>query len=267
MKAARAIAGGLAVAAIGTFAYVRAADEPVGYVGKGNIVVQSTIMGDTKITLGGDVAMEERGPRLRVDVLSLAIPGTSGTLSALISTQLFPPGGFTVVYDRSAGAFTVWSSSRQRFYTSASAGTQSAGQPIAASAATAIVEGGDLFSAFSFARSLKDDTAFNVSLGLAGHQTVNGHPATGMNFQYDRKTKAGADLELHGTFQFADDLDGVPVEITVAGKGGSLPDSAFRLDFSSLTKQTPPDEDFEVPAGYTRATSLGDVIGKTLPGI
>jgi hypothetical protein len=266
MKAAHAIAAGLILAAVGAFAYVRAADEPAGYVGKGNIVVQSTIMGDTKITLGGDVAMEERGPRLRVDVLSLAIPGTSGTLSALISTQLFPPGGFTIVYDRTAGAFTVWSPSKQRYYTSAIAGTQPEGQPIAGPA-TAIVEGGDLFSAFSFARSLKDDAEFNVSLGLAGHQVVNGHPATGMNFQYDRKTKAGAGLELHGTFQFADDLDGVPVEISVAGKGGSIPESAFRLDFSTLTKQTPPDEDFEVPAGYTRATSMGDVIGKTLPGI
>ena len=267
MKAAYAIAGGLIVAAVGTFAYVRAADEPSGYVGKGNIVVQSTIMGDTKITLGGDVAMEERGPRLRVDVLSLAIPGTSSTISALISTQLFPPGGFTIVYDRTAGAFTVWSPSKQRYYTSAGAGELSSAQPGAAGPAAAIVEGGDLFSAFAFARSLKNDSAFNVSLGLAGHQTVNGHPATGLNFQYDRKTTSGAALDLHGTFEFADDLDGVPVEITVAGKGGSIPDSAFRLDFSSLTKQTPPDEDFEVPAGYTRATSMGDVIGKTLPGI
>jgi hypothetical protein len=88
-----------------------------------------------------------------------------------------------------------------------------------------------------------------------------------MNFQYARTTKTGSAIELHGTFEFADDLDGVPVEITVAGKGGTMPDSAFRLDFSTLTKQTPPDQDFEVPAGYTRATSMGDVIGKTLPGI
>lgn len=265
MRYAYAAAGVAAAIALGAFAYVRAADEPAGYTGKGQLVVQTSILGpENKITVGGDIALEERGSQLRIDVLSLAIPGTSATISTLISTQLLPPGGFTVVYDRKAGTYTVWSNAKKIYYTSTAGATPSAPLPVSG-AAVAVVGGNDLFSAFSFARSLKDDAAFTVSLGLAGHQTVNGHPATGLNFAYARTTKTGDALEMHGTFQFADDLDGVPVEITVAGKSKALPDSALRLDFSSLVKATLPDSDFEVPPGYTRAGGLGDVIGRGLP--
>jgi hypothetical protein len=247
--------------AIGGFAYVRAADEPSGYVGKGQLVVRTAIGGSDTVTIGGDVAMEERGSRLRVDVLSLAIPGTSVTMSTLLATQLFPPGGFSVVYDRTDSSFTVWSNAKQRYFTTGIATPQPATSgPQGAQTGS----GGDLFSLFAFAKSLKNDSAFNVSLGLAGHQTVNGHPATGLNFQYQRTTTANDTIDVHGTLQFADDLDGLPIEISVAGKSRSFPESAFRLDFSSLVKQTPPDADFAPPPGYARVSNLGDVIGKSL---
>jgi hypothetical protein len=261
---------------LGAFAYVRAADEPSGYVGSGQLVVQTTLGGDTKITVGGNIAIEEHGSLLRIDVLSLGIPGTNATTSSLmsaVSTQLFPPGGFTIVYDRKASTYTVWSNARHAYYTNASDSVESAPVSGAAGAlpltgaAVGIVAGNDLFSAFSFARSLKDDSAFTLSFSLAGHQTVNGHPATGLNFQYARTTKTGDALDLHGTFQFADDLDGLPVEITAAGHSRSIPDSAFRLDFSSLVKQSPPDADFVPPPNYSRANTLGDVIGKSLTGM
>jgi hypothetical protein len=265
MRYVYAAAAAAAVVA-GAFAYVRAAaDESTGYTGKGQLVVQTSIGGpDNKITIGGDIALEERGSQLRIDVLSLGIPGMSATISTLVSTQLLPLGGFTVVYDRKAATYTVWSSAKRVYYSSASGAAQNG--PVTG-AAVAVVGANDLFSAFSFARSLKDDAAFTLSLGLAGHQTINGHPATGLNFQYARTTKTGDALEMHGTFEFADDLDDVPVEISVAAKSKMIPDSALRLDFSSLVKQTPPDADFDVPAGYTRASGLGDVIGKALPGM
>jgi hypothetical protein len=247
---------------IGSVAYVRAADEPTGYVGKGQLVARTALGGSGTVTIGGDIAMEERGSRIRIDVLSLAIPGSSVTISTLLATQLFPPGGFTVVYDRTDSSFTVWSSSKQRYYSTSIATPQPATPaPQTAGAGPS----GDLFNIFSFAKSLKNDTAFTVSLGLAGHQVVDGHPATGLNFQYLRTTKENDTLDVHGTLQFADDLDGLPVEITVDGKSKSFPESAFRLDFTSLVKQTPPDTDFQPPDGFTRVQSLGDVVGKTLP--
>ena len=263
---AAALAITAAVAALGAFAYVRAADEPSGYVGKGQVVVQTTIAGSDKLTVGGDIAMEELGSRLRIDLLSLGFPGTSATISSLVGTQLFPPGGFTVVYDRKNSSYTVWSNAKQRYYTNAAAAGPAPNLP-PGPLSVAVVAGGDLFGAFSFARSLKDDSAFTLSVGLAGHQTVNGHPASGLNFQYARTTNAGDTVDLHGTFQFADDLAGLPVEITAAGHSRSIPESALRIDFSSVAQQTPPEGDFEPPAGYVRVDSLGDVIGRTLPGL
>ena len=53
----------------------------------------------------------------------------------------------------------------------------------------------------------------------------------------------------------------------MAGHSRSIPDSAFRIDLSTLAKQVPPDSDFAVPAGYVRVTNLGDVIGRALPGM
>jgi hypothetical protein len=264
--AVAAVAATVTAAAVGAFAYVRAADEPTGYVGKGQVVIQTTIGGTDKLTVGGNIALEERGQQLRIDILSLGIPGAGSTINALMTTELFPPGGFTIVYDRKSQAYSVWSNAKQRYYSNASSTAPETSSPVGAVGA-AVAAGGNLFSAFSFARSLKDDSAFTVSLGLAGHSTVNGHPATGLNFQYARTTKGGDAIDLHGTFQIADDLDGVPVEITAAGHSKSIPPSAFRLDFTTLQKATPPDEDFEVPAGYSRVNNLGEVIGRSLPGL
>ncbi len=269
MKRARlaAIAALSAIAGVGAFAYVRAADEPTGYVGKGQVVIQTSIGGpENKLTVGGNIALEQRGQQLRIEILSLGIPGAGSTINALMTTELFPPGGFTIVYDRRTQAYSVWSNAKQKYYTNASATAPASSAPLGPVGA-AVAAGGNLFSAFSFARSLKDDSAFNVSLGLAGHSTVNGHAATGLNFQYARTTKGGDAIELHGTFQIADDLDGVPVEVTAAGHSKSIPESAFRLDFTSLAKQTPPDEDFSVPPGFERVSNIGDVIGRSLPGL
>jgi hypothetical protein len=260
--AAAALAASFAIGA-GAVAYVRAADEPSGYVGKGQLVIRTALGGNTQITIGGDIAMEESGSRIRIDVLSLAIPGESVTINTLLATQLFPPGGFTLVYDRADSSYTVWASSKQRYYTNTTAAPASAAPALAPGGGGGTT--GDLFSIFAFARSLKNDTAFDVSLGLAGHQTVDGHPATGLNFQYLRTLKDNDTIDIHGTFQFADDLDGLPVEISVDGKSRSFPESAFRLDFTSLTKQTPAASDFFPPSNYTRVNGIGDVIGKSLP--
>ena len=247
----------------------RAASDAAGYTSKGQLVVRTSLGGaGNEITLGGDIALEERGGFVRIDLVSLAIPGTDATVSSLLSTQLFPPGGFTIVYDRAAGTYTVWSPSKHDYFTSAASGTapaKAAGNATPAATA-ALGAAGDLFGAFGIASSLKNDSAFTASVSLAGHGTVNGHPATGLDYQYARTTTAGESTEIHGRFQLADDLDSVPVQITASGKGKSFPQSSLRLDLTSLAKGPVADGDFRVPDGYTRAATLGDVIGKTLPG-
>jgi hypothetical protein len=240
-----------------------AAPSTAGYAGRGTLVVQTSLGGPgIRVTIGGDIALEARGQELRVDLLDLAIPGGDQLLSAALSTQLIPPGGFTVVYDRSASTYTVWSNAKHAYFTGG--GTAAAKAPPAGGADAALGTSSDLLGAFAFARGLKDDSAFNVSLSLAGHETVNGHPATGVDYQYSRTTTAGDATDVRGRLELADDLDDIPLQVTASLKTKSLPDSAVKLDLTTLAKSSPSESDFTVPPGYTRASNAGEVLGRTL---
>ncbi len=270
-RAARVAAASLfAVAALAPGA--SHADDPSGYVGKGALVVQTSLPlpgtgGDTKLTVGGNIAFEERDPFVRIDVLSLGIPGADPTMSALMATQLFPPGGFTVVYDRKLSTYTIWSNAKREYFTpplTAATAPNPTPVPVPNPSATPSAANG-LFAIFSFLKSLKDDKAFTISLTMTGHGTVNGHPATGLTFQYLTTTKSGETSDFHGQLQLADDLSEIPVEIAASVKTKSIPQSSLRLDATSIAQANPPGTDFAVPSGYARANSLGEVIGKTLP--
>jgi hypothetical protein len=234
-----------------------------GYVGKGQIVLRTTLGGSQTFTVGGTIALEARDARLRLDVLSLGLPGADPATSALFGTQLFPPGGFTVVYDRTASTYTVWSGARRAYYTSANAAAGASANAAPANAAIGAAQ--QIFGAFAFAKTLHDARAFAMSVSLSGHSVVDGHPATGLDFQLTRTQRDGAALDVHGNLELADDLDDVPVQMTASAKTPSLPESAFKLDLTTLARGNPADADFTVPSGFTRATSLGDVIGRQLP--
>jgi hypothetical protein len=235
-----------------------------GYVGKGNVVIQTALAG-AALTLGGDIALEERGSRLRLDVLSLGIPGTDPTVSALLSTQLFPAGGFTIVYDRRDASYTVWSAARHAFYVGGGRARAGATQTVpsyAAPAADAIAGGADLFSAFGAARSLADDRTFSASVTLTGHSTLFAHPVTAVRYQFSKASlNGGESIDAHGELELADDLDEVPVEVTASLTSKSIPQSSLRLDLTQLARQTPPNDDFEPPPAYTKANAIGEVIG------
>ncbi len=243
-----------------------AADD-AGYAGKGTLVVQTSFGGDSKLTIGGDIAFEESDPYVRIDLLSLAIPGADPTLSSLMGTQLFPPGGFTVVYDRKDSTYVVWSTSKREYFApppKSSALAQATPAPGSSPPARSAASGG-LFGVFGFLRSLPDDKVFALSIALMGHGQTNGHASTGIHFQYLKTTTAGDTTDFHGEMQLADDLNEIPIKISLSAKSKGLPQSALTLDATSIEKASPPQTDFAVPAGYARAASLGDVIGKVLP--
>ncbi len=240
---------------------VFAATSPGGYVGKGTLVVRAPLPGTTTpIDVGAHIAFEERGSLFRVDVIDVALPG-AGAVGSALATQLFPPGGLTISVDEAAKRYTVWSNTTRKYYTkdltaaAPAAGTSPAPQT-APSAAP---------NPFAFERSLRDLAALNVSLSLAGHTTVDGHPATGLNYQFARTTSNGDRTEAHGTIQFADDLDGVPVQLTASFQTNHISNISLRADATQLSKQLPPEADFAIPAGYSAANSIGDVVGRTLP--
>jgi hypothetical protein len=240
--------------------------DATGYVGAGDVVIGTTIAG-AAITLGGHITLEERGSRLRIDVLSLAIPGMDPTLSALASGQLFPPGGFTISYDRRDGTYTVWSSAKHAYYVgggrTTSANASDTPSTFSNPAAGAIANGANLFDAFGALRGLKNDSAFSASVMLTGHTNLFGHPVTGVSYKLTQSALAGnASLDAHGELQLADDLDEVPVRVTASLTTANIPQSSLQLNLTSLAKKTPDEADFVPPSGYTRAKSIGDVLSR-----
>jgi hypothetical protein len=258
-----AVASLFAIGAL--FPHETYAEGASGYTGKGELVIQ-TSLGDTKLTVGGSLAFEERDALVRIDVLSLGIPGADPTLSAVLGTQLFPPGGFTVIYDRNAASYTVWSNAKHLYYSppKSTAIAAPVPTPVPVASPTPGASNG-LGGFFSAVHGLKDDRVFTVSLTLTGHPTVNGHPATELTFQYLRTTTSGETTDFHGQLKLADDLGEIPIELAASVKTKGFPESSFRLDATSIAQANPPDADFAVPPGYARAASLGDVIGKVLP--
>lgn len=229
-----------------------------GYVGKGTLVVRGPLPGTTTpIDVGAHVAFEQRGPLFRLDIIDVSLPG-AGSVGNALATQLFPPGGATVVIDYAAKRYTLWSNRTRKYYATTLGASASASPAPSATAVPAP-------NPFGFERSLRTLAALNVSLSLAGHGTVDGHPATGLNYQFTRTTAAGDHTDAHGTIQFADDLDGVPVQLTASFSNKYVPGLALRADATQLAKQIPAETDFQVPTGFTRAASIADVIGRTLP--
>lgn len=235
-----------------------AADAAGGFIGKGQIVIASVVAG-AKVTLGGDIALEQRGTNFRLDVLSLGFPGADPATSALLGAQLIPPGGFTIVSHGSL-EYTIWSGASHKYYT----GTPGAPSPAPASTATAPPT--TAASGIPFFKSLKDLQALSITIALAGHATTNGHPTTGLAYQFTRVEKNGDPTDVHGRIEIADDLDGMPVEFTASARGKTIPESALKIDLKSFSKQTPAVGDFDVPAGFERAASVGDVLRRSVAG-
>jgi hypothetical protein len=236
-----------------------------GLVGRGTLVGRTALGGGSDtLTLGGSIAFEARGPLIRLDILSLGIPGADPTLSAL-AQSFIAPGGYTVVYDRGTSAYVVWSKAKQTYYQNSVGNVgEKAPQPVPSAASHTGVGESDLLGAFGFAKSLKDLKNFTIQLGLVGHSQVNGHAATGMDFLFSRQTTAGDPLNVHGRIQFADDLDGFPVQVNATVKTKSFGLDA-QLDLTQVEKRVPDAADFDIPPGFARAQELGGVLGGAIP--
>lgn len=240
----------------------------LGYSGKGAIVVRSTLGGQTNLTLGGDVGFEQSGDLLRLDVLSVKMPGVDPSLGAAASTELFPPGGFTLVFDRPHQRAVIWSVARKRYFVfsfapSPAASPTATPRPTPSPGATATGAGGP----FAFFKNLKNYKTLTFEISLAGHAVTNGHPTTGLNFLFQSEDNDGKKIDMHGTLQSADDLDGLPVQLLVSSSGTQGPQGDARIDLTSVERRVVAAADFAVPKGFTKVDNPFDVVGTQLPGL
>jgi predicted small lipoprotein YifL len=244
-----------------------ASATPSGVIGNAELVVQTALFSpDNSLTIGGHIAFEQRDRQLRIDVISITIPGMNPTAAAVTGAgaqalQLFPAGGFTVVLDQHAMTYTVWSNAKGKYFTGkmrppATPGASPAPTPKPTPSVAPSAAPFDPLTAFKMLKNIK-----TFSLALKGHGTTNGHPSTEYDFQIERDNGQGDTFESHGQFQLADDLDEFPVQIQASAKGKTFPTSSVRLDLSRLERRLPPREDFVVPRGYTQAQSPQEVFG------
>jgi hypothetical protein len=255
---ARAVLAGWLALAGCTGAVLAQPAATQGYAGTGDAVVQTNLAG-AALTIGANVAFEARGDHVRLDVLSIAVPGTDPTISALAGSQLFPPGGFTIVYDRVGSTMTVWSTAKRTYYVIQKPTSSATNAP------TAVPAGGNLSGILGALRGFKDDRSFSASVTMTGHTTLFGHPVTGLGFHVSAVPITGSALDVQGEFQLADDLDAFPLRLTATIAAGTFPASSLRVELPTLTKAAPRDADFAPPAGFTAAATLGGVLGRSLP--
>jgi len=245
-----------------------ASATPSGVVGNAELVVQTSLFSpDNSLTIGGRIAFEQRDRRLRIDVISITMPGMNPTAAAVTSAgaqalQLFPPGGFTVVLDQKAMTYTLWSNAKQKYFTGkmrspASAAASPTPTPKPTPTVVPTDAPFDPLTAFKMLKNIK-----SFSLALKGHGTTNGHPTTEYDYQVERDNGQRDTFESHGQFQLADDLDEFPVQIQASAKGKTFPTSSVRLDLTRLERRLPSSEDFSIPRGFTRAESPQDVLGR-----
>jgi len=231
----------------------------VGYVGTGDAQIQSMLAG-APLSFAANVAFEERGSRVRLDILSADLQGKTSGISGMMATQLFPAGGFTVVFDRSNSTYTVWSAARHAYFIGGGPSATPAPTPTPAPVPSATPRG-DLFGLFGPLRSLKDDQSLSLSVALTGHATLFGHPVSNVHYAFLRTTFAGDTIDVHGDLAVAEDLNGVPLQFTAFAAAKNIPQSSLRVELPQLAKRLPPEADFAPPAGYARVTSIGDAIG------
>lgn len=240
------------------------ASTPDGFRSTGTLVVQATFSG-APVNVGGPIALYRRGSMYRLDLLSLAFPGTDPATSA-ITGALLAPGGVTLIYDGGSGALTAYANGSRVYYEAAPAvkgaprRTLSDATPAADAAPPAAGAADPLAALAAIVRQLHD--VQRASILLTGHSTTNGHPTDDLDVQV-RRQRAGKALEdYHAQLELADDLDGFPVRILLSSTpptpqdfGGSL-----RLDLTAVAPETPDLATFAIPAGYARVTSLGAVL-------
>jgi hypothetical protein len=258
MSAGRRTLAAVLLAALAAAPCAGSADAlATGFHSTGTLVVQATVSG-SPLNVGGNIALYRRGSMYRLDLLSLAFPGSAAMTSAAAGA-LLAPGGATLIYNGATGVMTAYSNGNHDYYENSP--TAATPRPTAAPATAPPVGAADPLAALAgVVRQLHD--VERASIMLTGHSTTNGHATDDLDVLVRRQRPGKALEDYHAQLALADDLDGFPVRILLSSTpptpqdfGGSL-----RLDLTAIARETPDEALFAVPAGYTRVASIGEVL-------
>jgi len=257
MRALVAIVFALAILAS---ASPRVAADPNALSGHAAISFEATTP-QGHIALDGAAAFERSGSLVRVDLTMLTL--TDRTKGTSMPGPL-PPGGYSIVYDLSSMVYTIWAPSRRVYY-SGKATTPAVLPKATPSPSPSATPGSGIGSMLA---ELKDLRQFTLSLTLSPDKTpIEGHPTTNFDFKFTRQLKGKDPVDVTGRASFADDLGGIPVLVVVDFSSGPAGKMAANLRGSlrDVSEKPPPQTDFLTPSGYTKASSILDVI--MIPGL
>jgi hypothetical protein len=206
----------------------------------------------TMLTAGGtysgslQLGVAQRTNLTRIDVLNVH----SDTIP-------IPPIGVTAVIDRSANTITIWNDVTKQYRVqpfiprpAASASPQPSASPRPSPVPR------QRTSPFA------NLDVLSVTMKLTGHTTTIGLPSTG--FSYDLQVQRKGDkapMHVMATTQFADEFFIFPLMFDLSVEPGGAPFSAkvaYAVD--DLTRGLPPLDRFTIPAGYTEARSIPELI-------
>jgi hypothetical protein len=231
---------------------------PSGFRSAGTLVVQAMISG-SPLNVGGNIALYRRGSQYRLDLLSLGFPGTGPTASAVAGT-LLAQGGATLIYDGATGVLSVYSNGNRVYYQASPSSAPANRTPSPPPQPAAPGAADPLAALAGVVRQLHD--VQRASIQLTGHSTTNGHATDDVDVLLRRQRPGKALEDYHAQLALADDLDGFPVRILFSSTPATAQDfgGSLRLDLTEVARETPGDSVFEVPTGYTRVNSIGEVL-------
>ncbi|GAC1659220.1 MAG: hypothetical protein NVS4B13_03460 [Candidatus Elarobacter sp.] len=202
------------------------------------------------------LGLAQHANQTRIDLLSIksdALP--------------IPPISLTVVIDRGANTLTAWSDTTRRYRVQPflpRAAVRTTPPPNATprpSATPRPPQGGT--------SPLSRLEVFAVTIKLTGHTTTIGIPSTGLAFDLQvRNTGDKALSHVTAATQMADEFPAFPLTLDVSVEPGAAPFSAkLAYAVDDVARGAEATTRFDVPAGYTEASSLLGVIflGRAAP--
>ncbi|HEY9180909.1 MAG TPA: hypothetical protein VIO32_09325 [Candidatus Baltobacteraceae bacterium] len=227
------------------------------FSGTGRLTSQVEFTGKS-MGLQADVAMWARPGLVRLDLQKMALSSQDPSQNALL-TQLLPTGGVTALFNLKTQMMTVWSSQSHSYYTSTLNLLRPKSKPSGKPKPKATPAPNSPMNAFL--KGLDSMTQYDVyseTIELTGHQPVNGHMASVFHF-ISKTQKHGGKLEtINGNLALADDLSGIPLQLALDATGSMT--GTMKMDLLTFAPSTPALSLFSVPAGYTKAKSILDVV-------
>ena len=202
------------------------------------------------ITGSAQLGIAQRGDLTRVDLLS-------------IKSDAFPipPLSGSAVIDRRAHTVTVWNDTSKRYYTQPFIPRVVTGASPAPRASAPPRPRASALPRPAVLSPFRDLEVFDVSLRLTGHATTVGIPTTGLAFDLQVKKRGDAAAShVTATTQLADDYAIFPITLDLSIEPGAAPFSAkLAYAVDDLTRGAAVTTSFQVPSGYAKASSIGDV--------